>query len=423
MAVDNAKLQRKTHVPVIIFNLVLTGGFLGAVWFWVFGSVYPAFADKVVAVRASITAYSGLEKGKINSFSELSSLLSDSLPQYVSAKQAEAMGYVAALSIGKSSFLKNLAEANAEIAKKEDDILRQRDVIGDIIPTFSAPSANDAFEKGIPNRVDLKRLIQYMEDQLMRKYGFSTPFPVGIDNLRFETVDREQYKIGSFTLNLPLKGTAQRVREFVEKISNAGKIVLTPEGGIDTSLISRRGPTGAPVSSPAYSPMSNLLITVEQFTVDDFLTPTSTRQDVNATVTVRFYLRTLNYDEMQLLVNAIRDRISGAKNDPDGGMKGVIQKAIASADAKVAKLCAAAARNTSGCPLNDPQFFQSLTAVRGMTKNITDIEAAYNAAVAKLGGNRGGTEVAATLSDLYRRLDTADAYFKDARAVVERRTK
>ncbi len=402
------------HNPLlskIILHLVIAAAFAGGTAHWVFGQVYPAFDARLEEVAKKAADYVKVRDGKFDSYGEVADVAGE-LPPYVSNRQSDALAAVKEVSSRGGDFLKELAAANKALDEKSSSVAYEKDVLGSIVPTFSSAFANDSLENGISNRVDLRRLVQYMEDQVMRKYNFDTPFPVGIDGLTFEKVEGEQYKAGSFTLNLPLSGDPRNIASFLSVLDSAGKIPMTSDGKIDVSKISARK------AAPAFSPMDNMLMTVEQVNLDGYMQPSADGK-ASGNVTVRFYVRTLDYDETRLLENAVAEKISGKKGEDGSGLKAEIEKAAKSAADAEKKLCDGAARQTASCPLNNPLYVRAATALKGSPAALDQVSRAFESAKGKKGS---GTETAysAALSDVYRRLQSVERYFKDARDMSDK---
>lgn len=414
MAIDINKQQRKIYLPKIVFNVFLAVGFFLGAWFWVFESVYPTFNQRVLDVTAKAATLKDLENGNITSFNQLTALLGDATPLFLSTKQTEAMDLVRALRDPKGGFQKKLEAANADIEAQKEDISRQREVLGNIIPTLTSASSDEALEKSIPDKIDLKRLVQYMEDRFFRKLNIPDIGSIGLDGIKYDPLGRERYKIGTFSMSVPFKN-AGSFQSLMDLFATTGIIPLKPEGGIDTSkapsLSRLRG------TLPGYSAISNPLITVDQLSIGGYFD--SDKDKISGNVTVKLYLRTLSSDEMQVLGNKLYDLIRGVKDDiTQPGLIQSLAKSVTDFDAAIKTLCDGAQRTQATCLLNNTQFVADLNSLRDLSKSATGLEAAVTSILSKKDG-KSEVETTASLSDVYRRINAMDKRFKELDSILK----
>ena len=329
------------------------------------------------------------------------------------------MALVTALKDPNGGFLQKAQAAAADIQQREEGISRQREVLGNIIPTITSESSEESFERGISNKMDLKRLTQYMEDQFYRSLNISEISSVGLDGIRFEPVEREQYKIGTFSMSLSFKDLTS-FQKLLNMFSTTGVIPLTPEGTIDEkqapSSFRLRGNVPA-----GYAALNNPLITVEQLSVSNYLDPAKRALadgGVTGNATVRFHVRTLDADETATLSNALREFIAGAKDDPTKqGLAKSVAAELAKDEEGVKAACDGDKRETAACPLNDNDFVLALNGLRDLNKTVSALGGAVDAILSKKEG-RGEVATTSALNDAYRRVNAVDARFKELRSQI-----
>jgi hypothetical protein len=174
--------------------------------------------------------------------------------------------------------------------KEEEEILNQEKAkLNSIIPTMSPISNNKAQAS-----ISLKQYVLFIEKTLLKEFNFDSNVIIGLQGMTFgEKKNGAPETIGMFDFRLDFRATNSDIIKFIDYINTAG----------DPKILSY---TGSLPKSQIPTAMSNPLITMESFSLQERLDPTNPAKENSGRATLKFYIRGVSKDELGFLGEYIK---------------------------------------------------------------------------------------------------------------------
>lgn len=177
------------------------------------------------------------------------------------------------------------------VDKEKESIKNEKAKLNSIIPTMS-PMSNNIEE----NNITLREYVNYIEKSILRKFNFDSNVVIGMQWLTFwNKSDGVPESIWMYEFRLDFKATNQDIQDFIEYINETGRPdILSYTGELTKDRIPKV--------------MSNPLITMESFSVQDKLDLDNPTKENNGRATLKFYVRWVSKDDIQFLIESLKWR-------------------------------------------------------------------------------------------------------------------
>ncbi|MFA6090514.1 MAG: hypothetical protein WC774_01935 [Candidatus Gracilibacteria bacterium] len=249
-----------------------------------------------------------------------------------------------------TDYLSWLIEENGKINALDKEIFETDTILGNIIPVFISSSTINTGEY-IDNQLTLASFISYIEKDILGKYSLTSYAPLGISNITFSDKNNTSVNIGSFKITLDFKGKNSNILALIDAVQKSGSITIR-NGKIiadttkDVPLTKEKGLSG----------LSNLLITIDTFSLTDI--PSSSSAYNQGNITLNFYVEGMNYQKILLLRTLLTAKFAGLQ-------KSVQEKSM---------ICA-----KPGNPLcNETITANAIATIKGLAKNLTELQPQIN---------------------------------------------
>lgn len=180
-----------------------------------------------------------------------------------------------------------------KVDNEKEAIKNEKAKLNSIIPTMS-PISNNIEE----DNITLREYVNYIEKSILQKFNFDSNVIIGMQWLSFgRKSDGVPESIGMYEFQLNFKATNQDIQDFIEYINETGR----PDILSFTWVLSKdRIP----------KVMSNPLITMENFSVQEKLDLDNPTKENSGRSTLRFYIRGVSKDDIQFLIESLKWRRS-----------------------------------------------------------------------------------------------------------------
>lgn len=291
----------------IIFNIVVSFMFLGFIYFW----ILPKYSEMDNMIATANSTYNALRKMETEglTYNEIK-WMRESLPNITESILKDQKKVEAA--IKKTWSEKNYLEwINLESTKQQEySKKRERNnkIIGNIIPVLY----NDN-DPTVTEKITLGTFIQYVEEKILNEYNIENYNPLWLENISFkedDTLSDVPWKksinstIGSFTLDIELKWKNSDILKMINFIQNSW-IVSNNSGELDWNI----SDSSINQNCPSCSALSNLLITIDNLELKDI--PEKNEKENSWKITLRFYVRSLWFEQFKIVQSKILERING----------------------------------------------------------------------------------------------------------------
>lgn len=207
-----------------------------------------------------------------------------------------------------------LAWLKWEIGKSESDknILKiEKAKLNSIIPTMS-PLSNNIEEENIT----LKQYVRFIENDILKKFNFDSNIVIGMQGISFWTKwSGIPENLGMFSFQLDFKWANSDISRFISYVNTAWK----------PDILSYTG-TLSSTDTPAV--MSNPLITMESFSLQDKLDLDNPNKENSGRAALKFYVRWVSKDDITYLKENLRVRLDTLKTRIDESVKWCQKDAI-----------------------------------------------------------------------------------------------
>ncbi len=185
-------------------------------------------------------------------------------------------------------WLKNAINASDEDKKK---LIQSKKKINSILPTMSPISANID-----EDNITLKQYIKFIEWRLIHDFNLDSNIALGIQGLVYgNNANGVPSNIGMFDLRLDFKASNKNIKKFIDFVNESWNNDILNK----TELLTEDQIPGI---------MSNPLITMESFSLQNTLDLTNPEKINNGRATIRFYMRWSSKDDVTYLRDSLRER-------------------------------------------------------------------------------------------------------------------
>jgi hypothetical protein len=165
--------------------------------------------------------------------------------------------------------------------KEKENIKKEKAKLSSIIPTMS-PFSNNIAE----DNITLKQYVNYIEKTILKRFNFDSNVIIGMQGLTFgKKGGAVPESIGMFDFRLDFKASNDDIIKFIEYINESWKPTILSQ-------------TGLLASADIPAAMSNPLITMESFSVQEKLDPDNPTKENSGRATLRFYVRGVSQDDL-----------------------------------------------------------------------------------------------------------------------------
>jgi hypothetical protein len=267
---------------------------------------------------------------------------------------------------GSTDYLTWVTKAIDESADDKDRLKQAKQKLNSILPTLS-PISNNFDEENIT----LKQYIRYIEKSLIKQFGIDEWITLGLQGIVYgDKTSGIPKNIGYFTVAVDFAWTNSSIQSFIDYINKSW----------DWEILNNTGRL-----SPDQIPdiMSNPLITVESFSLTEYLDESNPSWENSWRATLKFYIRGWSKEDLTFLNEAINkrktdliekvkdavkkcedDKLCSQKNDL-GSFQSKIEGIIESMDWK----------NTTGTKIDIPMtvLIQQVNTLRTLEEEYTTI--------------------------------------------------
>lgn len=129
------------------------------------------------------------------------------------------------------------------------------------------------------DNITLKQYVRFIENSILKRFEFDTNLVIGMQGITFGTKNGElPENLGTFEFRLDFKGKNADIIRFIKYINTAGEPSILSSTGILTKE-----------QIPAV--MSNPLITMESFSLQEKLDSDNPSKENSGRATLKFYIR------------------------------------------------------------------------------------------------------------------------------------
>ena len=265
-------------------------------WFWIIDT-------KLNAANAAIKEYNDTVTNWL-SFEKLGSLLTsmkwkEELIAIINAAPAQDVRTVIKKE-GAGDYLSWLKQAIASSDEDKKKLVQIKEKINSILPTLSPMSSNIDEEN-----ITLKQYIHFIEANILKAFNLDSNLALGLEGIAYGNGAWWVPKsIGTFDLSLDFKSTNSDIDKLITYINSSWNGDILNDSW---SLASQDTP----------NIMSNPLITIESFSLDDSLDMTKPNAPNSWRTTIRFYVRWSSPDDLLFLAESVKSRWDTLKKKID----------------------------------------------------------------------------------------------------------
>jgi hypothetical protein len=198
---------------------------------------------------------------------------------------------------GNTDYQTWLKKVIEDSSSDKDRLIQAKQKLNSILPTLS-PISNNFDEENIT----LKQYIRYIEWILIKKYGVDENMTLGLQGITYgDTASNMPKNIGSFTLAISFDWTNKTIQDLLNYINDSGNGEILNNTG-------RLSPDQIP------GIMTNPLITIESFTLDNYLDTTKPDGENSGRATIRFFVRWGSKEDITFLKEAVSSRKTELNN-------------------------------------------------------------------------------------------------------------
>lgn len=178
-------------------------------------------------------------------------------------------------------------------SEKEKDILKlEKAKLNSIIPTMS-PLSNNIEE----DNITLRQYVRFIESSILKRFNFDSNVVIGMQGISFGVKGSSiPENLGMFEFRLDFKWTNANIIKFIDYINTAGK----------PDILSYTGSTT--VNDRSLAVLSNPLITMESFSLQEKLDKNNPNKENNGRATLKFYVRWVSKDDLSFLKENLKTR-------------------------------------------------------------------------------------------------------------------
>ena len=305
-----ALIRSATIYSTIVIVIALYG--------WLFlGDKYAILFDQHASVSAAYQQYQSMQSDGISA-QDLQKLFSQSKGQKGSQALFKDMQKVGEAikkpTTYSQDYLSWLLSENGKKSQMDEENNKNKQIIGNIIPTYAAES-DDTNADLTNNLITFKSLVQYVEEDLLKKHSVQSYSSLGIGSISFgdgtstgdKVTKKDTTDIGSFKISLDIEGTNNNLKSLLNDIQNSGKISIQ-----NGKLVATKNETG---ELTKYSALSNLLLSVNNAKFDSALNDENAKNKLS--LDLSFYVKGIGKDDLLELRGKLTNRFDAIKQQAD----------------------------------------------------------------------------------------------------------
>ena len=181
---------------------------------------------------------------------------------------------------------------NGEIWKLDfynSEIQNNKNILWNIIPTFSDSAWS---VKWVDNKITLETFINYIEENLLKKYNLQSFSSVWIDDVTFDKDKKNNIWI--FKLDLDISWKNSNIKNFIKNIQESWQLKINDEWKLEWNISKNQN---------SLSDLSNLLITIDNLSLNDNIIDDD--EDNTWNITLQFYVKWIWLEDYILIKNKI----------------------------------------------------------------------------------------------------------------------
>ena len=181
---------------------------------------------------------------------------------------------------------------NGEIWKLDfynSEIQNNKNILWNIIPTFSDSAWS---VKWVDNKITLETFINYIEENLLKKYNLQSFSSIWIDNVTFDKDKKNNIWI--FKLDLDISWKNSNIKNFIKNIQESWQLKINDEWKLEWNISKNQN---------SLSDLSNLLITIDNLSLNDNIIDDD--EDNTWNITLQFYVKWIWLEDYILIKNKI----------------------------------------------------------------------------------------------------------------------
>lgn len=263
------------------------------------------------------------------------------------------------------------------IGRYDDMIAQKREIIGNVIPTFteSLPGDELGFDK---DRITMASFVRHIEEDVFKQFRVNTFGQLGIDKVSFDNSKNSIVNIGTFKVDFQIEGQNSQILKLVDYIQNSGKVKI--EDGKLVALY----PTSKNKKDPTLSDLNNLLMTIDNLSSESSFDDPEAKNRVD--LSLSFYVKGRTYSSLVEIRTLVSEKVRKLKIDVDALSK--------SCNAKKSDVCESDAGVTA------------VSALKSLVGEITALDVRSQEMVK-----------AATVTDLATEFDKVFSIYASARTI------
>lgn len=371
--------EQKKLSSIIILNVIAIFIFWAIFMYW----IYPSHSEMLEKIDQANATFSKNNEIKSNWFSY------DELYQIMNTKwfQKDILDLMkdrtkAEQAIKKTWWWDYISWLNSEIAKNTvltSEISKNEKIIWNILPVFYQYwSTQWSTSTQIKQQISLENFINFVENNILRKFRINSFSTLWIDNITFGSDDPTQTQsnsrnikddsVWSFVLKLEFEAKNEDLVNFLDNIQKSWKLNI-----VDWKLANQVSASNI----DTYSNLDNLLITVDNLVLKDSISNAWEKNSWN--IALRFYVRWIWYEQYMTIQSRISNRFNALYTN-------ILTKS---------KLC----DNVWNPVCKDSQWSQAVSSIRSLLKDITLIKQKVDQKKKDFATSRGGLDISKELSD------------------------
>lgn len=190
-------------------------------------------------------------------------------------------------------------------AKDKDNLKLEKSKLNSIIPTMSPLSSSIEEEN-----ITLRKYVKFIENNILKRFNFDSNIIIGMQWITFGVKwGAIPENLGVFDFRIDFKATNSDIIKFIDYVNNAGKPDILSLSGTTT------------INPQSLAVLSNPLITMENFAIQDKLDKDNLDKINNGRATLRFYVRWVSKEDITYLKENLKARQVKLKTSIDDNIK------------------------------------------------------------------------------------------------------
>lgn len=265
---------------------------------------------------------------------------------------------------GTKNYLEWLTQSIGDSDEDKKILVREKGKLNSIIPTMSPISSN--IEE---TNISLKDYVKFIEGTILKKFNFDSNVVITMQGVTFwQKWWNVPENVGVLDFRFDFKWTNSDISRFIEYVNTAGKPDILTSSWVQSESIEIPGP------------MSNPLITMSSFSLQNILDPDDPSGENSGRANLRFYIRWVSKDDLLYLRENLKSKQEEIGNKLAESMKWCEKDGV---------ICAGYKSKLTQFDIKFREFKRSIEAAKTSSEDIYTM-----------------TQLANTLKSLEKELDT-----------------